>query len=114
MTIPMIENWCDQCVNGVTYNVDPLVMASLVANSASGMGPFGAPGRPAGRLPALPLLPLSLIRNPERFYWSSQTTHANLTNGEIRICRLDCSRVFVLCCGIPGRFFCPVADHCAA
>ena len=51
MTIPMIENWCDQCVNGVTYNVDPLVMASLVANSASGMGPFGAPARPAGRLP---------------------------------------------------------------
>ena len=41
MSIPMIENWCDQCVNGVTYNVDPLVMASLVADSVMGMGPFG-------------------------------------------------------------------------
>ena len=42
MTIPMIENWCDQCVNGVTYNVDPLMMATLVADNVLGMGPFGA------------------------------------------------------------------------
>ena len=38
----MIENWCDRCVNGATYNVDPLVMASHVADNVMGMGSFGA------------------------------------------------------------------------
>ena len=40
MTIAMIENWCDQCVHAATYNVDPLVMTSLIADNVKAMGPF--------------------------------------------------------------------------
>eukprot|EP01052_Picozoa_sp_SAG31_P034356 SAG31_NODE_4005_length_3672_cov_2.293031_2_plen_145_part_00 len=42
MSIWMVENWCDRCVHAVTYNVDPLVMGSQIADSVLGMGPFGA------------------------------------------------------------------------
>lgn len=67
MTIPMIENWCDHCVNGATYNVDPLMMATLVADNVMGMGPFGT------RSPSL------LLCMTVRLYFSAASSQLLLT-----------------------------------